>query len=239
MFNKQNTSQKESLVEENIEKMRKENEELFLKLTNKNQDYFVQLDRKLDDLSYDSKEKIVVLNQMFLETVEFQEDAITARRMYGTVTEKAHNLVESDAPLVEGSDEISPSWMIYMDGALLFGGMLSLINGFGSLLNIGADPTASLTLVQLIMNFALGGLVAMALNKYKPQPGKTKGMLKYTGVTVASILGFVLIITLAQVIVPPILNPQIPPFMIIAIGVIGLLLKWYLKKELDIKGTLF
>lgn len=240
MFNKKDESQQESFVEGNhLETIEKENEELFLKLTNKNQDYFVQLDRRLEELSFDPKQKTIVLNQMFLETIDFQEDAITARRMYGTVTEQADKIVGLDPQLLEGEVEDSPAWMIYMDGALLLGGMFSIINGFGAWRSLTVGSATSLSLVQLIMNFALGGFVAMALNKYKPKPGKTEGMLKYTAVTIVSIFSFVLLMGLAQFLVPSIINPQLPPLMVMAIGVIGLLLKWYLKKELNIKGTLF
>ena len=240
MFNKKDKGQKESFVEEeSLEAIEKENENLFLKLTNKNQDYFLQLDRRLDQLAYDRKQKTIVLNQMFLETVDFQEEAITARRMYGTVTERADKILASDLQLLEGEVENSPTWMIYMDGALLLGGMFSIINGFGAWRSTGVSSGTSLSLIQLIMNFALGGLVAIALNKYKPKPGTTEGMLKYTGVTIVSILSFVLLMGLAQYLVPTVINPQLPPVMVIIVGIIGLILKWYLKKELDIKGTLF
>lgn len=240
MFNKKDESQKEiTNEEEHLEVTEKENERLFQKLTNKNQDYFVQLDRRLNELSYDPEQKIIVLNQMFRETIDFQEDAITARRRYGTVTERADKIVGSDPQRLEGDTEDSPSWMIYMDGALLLGGLFSLINGFGAWRSLTAGPGTSLSLVQLIMNFALGGFVAMALNKYKPKPGKTEGMLKYTAVTIGSIFSFVLLMGLSQYLVPAAINPNLPPVMVMIIGVVGLALKWYLKKELNIKGTLF
>ena len=240
MFNNKDENQKESSIEENnLETIEKENEKLFLQLTNKNQDYFVQLDRRLDKLTFDPKQKTIILNQMFLETIDFQEDAITARRRYGTVTEQVDKIMGLDPQFLEGEVEDSPTWMIYMDGALLLGGMFSIINGFGAWRSLTTGSATSLSLVQLIMNFALGGLVALALNKYKPKPGTTEGMLKYTAVTIVSIFSFVLLMGLAQFLVPSVINPQLPPLMVMAIGVIGLLLKWYLKKELNIKGTLF
>lgn len=223
---------------ENINEIEKNNEKFFSKLTNKNQDYFVQLNRQLDELSYDKDKKIIVFNQMLQETVEFQEEAITARKMYGTVTERAEVILDLD-PELSGEEVVSPNWMLYMDGALLLGGIFSIVNGFSAWRSVGMSESRSLSLVQLIMNFVLGGLVAMALTKYKPEPGKTKGMLKYTGVTIGSMLLFVLLMSFAEILAPSVINPAMPPIFVMVTGAVAVALRWYLKKELDIKGTLF
>lgn len=239
MFNKKDKNEEELVVTKDPKEIEKENETLFLKLTNKNQDYFVQLDRRLDELSYEGNKKIVVLNQMILETIGFQEDAITARKMYGTVTERSEKILDLDPQILGQKKESSANWMLYMDGALLLGGMFSIVNGFSAWRSLGTNGGTSLSLIQIIMNFVLGGIVAMALTKYKPEPGQTKGMLKYTGVTIAAMLLFVLLMTSAELLTPSVMNPKIPPIFVMVTGAIAIALRWYLKKELDIKGTLF
>lgn len=239
MFNKKDSKEEELIVTKDPKEIEKENESLFLKLTNKNQDYFVQLDRRLDELSCERNKKTVVLNQMILDTIDFQEDAITARKMYGTVTERADEILDLDPQILGQEKESSANWMVYMDGALLLGGMFSIVNGFSAWRSLGSSGSTSLSLVQLIMNFVLGGIVAMALTKYKPEPGQTKGMLKYTGVTIGAMLLFVLLMSFAQILTPSAINPEISPIFVMVTGVIGIALRWYLKKELDIKGTLF
>ena len=85
MFSKNKKDEKEAGLVEDRD-LEQENKELYAQLTNKNRDYFFQLDSRLEELSYDSEAKIVIINHMLQETVEFQADAITARKMYGTVT---------------------------------------------------------------------------------------------------------------------------------------------------------
>lgn len=240
MFSKKNNEEPDQPVKNrSIEEIQAENEILFKELTNKNKDYFVQLDRRLDELAYDTNKKTLVLNQMFIDTIDFQKDAITARRMYGTVTERADKILGLSPEFLEGQPAESPSWMLYMDGALLLGGLFSVINGFGAWRSLSIGAVNNLNLVQFILNFALGGLVAMALTKYRPQPGKTEGMLKYTAVTITAIFAFVLVMTAADYIVPSVINPILPPLLVIGIGVGALVLRWYLKKKLNIVGTLF
>lgn len=238
MLSKKNNEEANQPIK-NTEEIKQENKVLFSKLTNKNKDYFIQLERRLDDLAYDSSKKTLVLNQMLKDTMGFQAEAITARKMYGTVTERAEKILGLNPALSEGELEESPNWMLYMDGALLLGGMFSIINGFGTWRSLKIGAVNNLNLVQFILNFALGGLVAMVLNKYKPQPGKTEGMLKYTGVTVASIFAFVFVMSAADFIVPSVLNPILPPLLVVGVGAGALALRWYLKKKLNIIGTLF
>lgn len=229
-------SKKNENVEQlSLEETKAQNQELYKQLTNKNEQYIFQLNSRLDDMDYDPIAKEYVINEMLHEIIEGQKSHIPARKIYGTVTEQANNIVGKDFDIPEGEQEKSPTWMIYMDGALLLGGLFSIVNGIGAY----QDPTANVGLVQILMNFLLGGLAVLTLTKYSPRQGQTKGMLKYILATVSIMLVWVIAITLILFLLPDILNPSLPPFVIITIGIVSLLAKWYLKKELDIKGTLF
>lgn len=234
MNSKNKTDEKEAgLVEERD--LKKENEELYAQLTNKNKDYFFQLNSRLDELSYNPESKTVVINHMLQETVEFQEEAITARKMYGTVTERADQILGIDPDNLESESETSPTEHLYLDGALLLGGMFSMINGFSA----WRGTTPPVGLLQLLMNFLLGGLVVLVLLKYRPEAGKNKGFFKYTLVTAGTIMAWIFAMTFVEVAAPSFLNPQLPDFLIMSIGAVGLLARWYFKKKLAIKGTLF
>ncbi len=223
-------------AEENEERdLKKENEELYEQLTNKNQDYFFQLNNRLDELAYDPEAKVVIINQMLQETVEFQADAITARKNYGTVTECADQILGIDPDNLEGHSEVSPAKHLYFDGALLLGGGFSIINGISA----WSGGTPPVSLLQLIMNFLLGGLVVLTLLKNRPDPGQNKGYFKYTLVSVAAVMGWIFAMTFIEVLAPSVLNPRLPDLLVIGVGAVGLLARWYFKKELDIKGTIF
>ncbi len=236
MFNSNKKGNNEEITKTTeIERFQIENEKLFSQLTNKNTDYFFQLEGRLDELGYDPTKKVVVLNQMLHETVEFQEDAITARRKYGTVTERADEIMGITLSMLTGEPEISPDWMLYMDGALLLGGLFSIVNGASA----WRSADMNLSLVQLIMNFVLGGLVVLVLIKFRPEKGQMKGMLRYTFVTILVMLVWVFLMTFVEVIAPSVINPNLPELFVIGVGVAGLALRWYLKSKLDIRGTLF
>lgn len=228
------SKEKDKAEKLNLEEIKAQNQELYQQLTNKNEQYIFQLNNRLKELDYDSIAKEYVLNEMLHEIIEAQHSHIPAKRIYGTVTEQANHIVGKDYDVPKEAQEKSPTWMIYMDGALLLGGLFSIVNGIGAY----RDPQASVGLLQMISNFLLGGLAVLVLIKYAPKQGQTKGFFKYILATVSVILVWVLGITMIVYLLPSVLNPSIPPIALMIIGVVSLLVKWYLKKELNIKGTL-
>lgn len=228
------SKEKDKVEQLNLKETKAQNQELYQQLTNKNEQYIFQLNNRLKEMDYDPVAKEYVLNEMLHEIIEAQHSHIPAKKIYGTVTEQANNIAGKDYDVPESAQEKSPTWMIYMDGALLLGGLFSIVNGIGAY----RDPQANVGLFQLISNFLLGGLAILVLTKYAPKQGQTKGMLKYILATVSVMLIWVLAITLILYLLPAVLNPSIPPVAIVIIGVVALLAKWYLKKELNIKGTL-
>lgn len=232
MFNKDKKDETELMENRDLEQ---ENKELYRQLTNKNKDYFFQLNSRLEELSYDPDKKLVVINHMLQETVEFQEDAITARKMYGTVTERADQILGIDPDNLEGDSKMSPTKHLYLDGALLLGGMFSIITGFSA----WRSNTPPVGLLQLILNFVLGGLVVLVLIKHRPDPNQSKGFFKYTFVTVITIMAWIFAMTFVDMLAPSLINPEIPGIFVMGVGALGILARWYFKKKFDIKGTIF
>ena len=218
----------------NLEETKQHNKELHQQLTNKNQDYMFQLDNRLNELDYNSIKKAYVFNDMYQEIITAQKSSIPAKRIYGTVTEQADNILGKNVDVPEEEQEKSPRWMLYMDGALLMGGIFGIVNG------IAAWRTADtqVGIFQVLMNFLIGGLAVLVLTRYAPKPGQTKGLLKYILATMGVMFFWVLIV-LAFGVIPDVLNPILPGPWIIAIGVVAFIARFYLKRKLDIRGTLF
>lgn len=234
MFNrKKNKETEENYL--SFEEIKKENEQLYSQLTKKNRDYMFQLNSRLEEMAYDSKKKEYAFNKMLHETIAGQSQSIPARRIYGTVTEQADNIVGTDLGIPAGEQDKSPGWMLYMDGALLMGGLFGVVNGIASWQSTGE----SVGLLQVLMNFLIGGLAILVLTKYAPQQGQTKGLLKYIVATIGVMFFWVTILTFVLAAVPDALNPTLPGPLVIGIAVVALLARWYLKKKLDIKGTIF
>ncbi|OJF92723.1 DUF1129 domain-containing protein [Alkalibacterium sp. 20] len=213
----------------------KENATLFDQLTNKNQEYMIKLNRRLDDSSVSTERKTLILNDMLKNIVAEQANHMTARSIYGTVTDQARFLIEGKQGIVEKPVERSESWKIYLDGALLLGGMFAVITGISY---FTGNEDAGLGFITLLLNFILGGFAVMVITKYAPKPGVKGGFLKYIVATTTTMLIWIMLMAFGTALIPAVINPVIPGPYTMAVGLLAFLAKWYLKKRLDIKGTL-
>lgn len=214
---------------------KKENDALFEQLTNKNKEYMVKLNRKLEDSNMSEDQKILIFNDMLKNIVAEQPNHITARKLYGTATDQARFLVEHDQNEHVQPVKRSETWKIYMDGALLLGGMFAVITGISY---IFGDQQAGLGLITMILNFLLGGLAVMVITKYAPQPGVKGGFIKYIVATTLTMFVWIFLMAFGTALIPPALNPLIPGSVTLVIGALSFAAKWYLKKKLNIQGTL-
>ncbi|SFC65941.1 Uncharacterized membrane-anchored protein [Alkalibacterium subtropicum] len=213
----------------------KENAALFDQLTNKNQEYMIKLNRRLDDANMSGERKTIIFNDMLKKIVAEQANHVTARSLYGTVTDQARYLIEGKQGVVEQPEERSESWKLWLDGALLLGGMFAVITGISY---FTGNEGAGLGLLTLILNFILGGFAVMIITKYAPRPGVKGGFLKYVLATTLTMVVWIMLMAFGTALIPAALNPVIPGPYTLAIGLVAFLAKWYLKKKLDIKGTL-
>lgn len=233
MFNRKKKEQPEENTK-SLDEVKKENQELYQELTNKNKDYMFQLNSRLDELDYNSNWKELVFNEMLQEIIAAQATHITARKLYGTVTEQADNIVGKKVQ--PGEDEVrSPNWQIFIDGALLMGGLFGIVFGISSWNN----PENSIGLLQFLMNFILGGVSIVVLTKYMPKPGETKGFLKYMGATVVVILFWVLFLSVVLTVLPSLLNPALPAVVVLGLSALSLLGRWFFKRKYNVKGSFF
>lgn len=230
-------AKKKQETEKTFAEMQVENNNLYKQLTNKNEDYVFQLSNRLDELGYDPTEKEHVLNKMLHEIIVAQEESVPARKLYGTVTEQANKIAGGTSALVaRDPNEKSPTWMLYLDGALLLGGLFAVING---ILAVRGGLKDQVGLLQVLLNFVLGGFAMLVLVNYAPAPGQTKGLLRYLIATFVVMFAWIGLMYGILYIMPIALNPWVPGEFILGIGAVALVAKWYFKKKLDIRGTLF
>lgn len=236
MFKKKETVEQDVIPTQTLEEKRQENNVLFNQLTSKNQDYIVKLTRKLDDGGMLEEQKTEISNEMLKNILAEQPNHITARKLYGTVTDQAIYLLESKREAADAkAGEPSESWKIYLDGALLLGGTFSVITGISY---FTGNQQVGLGLITLILNFLLAGLAVMVITKYAPQQGVKGGFFKYILATTVTMIAWIVLMAFGTALIPPVLNPLIPGPYTLGIGLTAFLAKWYLKKKLNIKGTL-
>lgn len=235
MFNKKEnevTGQTEKSAE--LLAKKEENAELYEQLTNKNREYMVKLNRSLDDRRVSEERKTLIYNDMLKNIVEQQGKHVTARRIYGTVTDQADYLTENQTASEQGEVVRSEPWKLYLDGALTAGGAYTGITG---LISMFTDQEATMRLFMAFLAFVLGGFAFMVIAKYAPVPGQKGGFLKYVLATSGVMIAFVLLMTLGSL--AGTLNPVLSPTISVIIGVVAIAAKIYLKRRLNIQGTLF
>lgn len=218
--------------------LREENTQLFSQLTNKNADYMAKLDKRLKEVNYPEDDRTRIFNDMLKNIVEQQGAGVTARRLYGTVTERAYNIVEGPQQTQAIEGERSEDWKLYVDGALMLGGMFALITGLSAVIGSG-DNSTGMGLITLILNFLVGGAVVLAITKNAPVRGVKGGLLRYILVSVVAMFVWIIIMTGSMALIPPSINIMLPGVVNLIIGAAAFLGKWYFKRKYNVKGTLF
>lgn len=211
-----------------------ENQALFAQLTKRNEQYMHDLEKtlalanvsetKLEKIKYDT------MSQM----VSGQKTGATARQLFGTVSEYSKQLLTAPT---RSTSEVSEDWKLFLDGGLLMGSLFMVISGF-------TTSSETLGVLSLLLNYVISGAVMLLLSKASARYQKSfqeqrrgKAFLRYM---VDTFSGMILWIggVFAISALPEVINPKIPPIACVVIGLVTFALRFYLKKKLDIRGTI-
>ncbi len=225
-----------TVEEVTIDEKKAQNESLIEQLTNKNTSYIVKLNRQLKNRGWDDDQVTEVLYSMLPTIVEQQANHITAKKLYGTVTEQADHLTAGPNRKNNVVEKSEP-WKLYIDGALLLGGLLAVINGVFQLFGNGQtqNPMGAAT---LFINFLLAGGAMLVIGKYAPEPGKKGGFMKYILASTLTMLVWMLFFSVGAALIPRVINPVVPPMVSIGIGVLAIIGKYFFKRAFNVQGSL-
>lgn len=225
-----------TVKEVTIDEKKAQNESLIEQLTNKNTSYIVKLNRQLKNRGWDDDQVTEVLYSMLPTIVEQQANHITAKKLYGTVTEQADHLTAGPNRKNNVVEKSEP-WKLYIDGALLLGGLLAVINGVFQLFGNGQtqNPMGAAT---LFINFLLAGGAMLVIGKYAPEPGQKGGFMKYILASTLTMLVWMLFFSVGAALIPRVINPVVPPMVSIGIGVLALIGKYFFKRTFNVQGSL-
>ena len=203
-------------------------------LTNKNEQYIYQLERDLKAAGFDEAQIEKELSVMLPEIVEKQKAGVTARQLFGTVTERVQSIV---AGPVKDPNAKSPDWQIAVDSGLLVGGLLALVTGVSLMLN---PETQAMGLVTLLINFVVGAYIMLAILKNTPKydnPKGQRGYIRYLVVSTVALGAWLIVILGSQQFIPSFINITTGYEWYLLIGAAALFGKFYLKKKLNIVGS--
>lgn len=210
-----------------------ENQTLFSQLTKRNEQYVHDLEKTLA-LANVSEEKMAKIKyDTMTQMISGQKTGATARQLFGTVSEYSKQLLTAPT---KGATEMSEDWKLFLDGGLLMGSLFMVISGF-------TTSSETLGILSLLLNYVISGAVMLLLskasNRYQAsfQQRRGKAFLRYM---VDTFSGMILWIggVFAISALPEFMNPKIPPIACVVIGLATFALRFYLKKKLDIRGTI-
>ena len=215
------------MSEQNVQEEVVSVDALKAELTNKNEQYIYQLERALKEAGFDEAQIEKELSVMLPEIVEKQKAGVTARQLFGTVTERVQSIV---AGPTKDPDAKSPDWQIAVDGGLLVGGLFALVTGVMLMLTPSAD-TQPMGLFTLVM---------LAISKNAPKfdnPKGQRGYIRYLVVSTVAMVAWLILVVLSQQYIPSVINIVMSYEWYLLIGAAALAGKFYLKKKLNIVGS--
>lgn len=223
------------MSEQNVQQEEKVSvKQLKTALTKKNEQYIYQLERGLKEAGFDEAQIEKELSVILPEIVEKQKAGVTARQLFGTVTECVQSVVSGP---VKDPNEKSPDWQIAVDSGLLVGGLLALVTGVSLMLN---PETQAMGLVTLLINFVVGAYIMLAILKNTPKydnPKGQRGYIRYLVVSTVALGAWLIVILGSQQFIPSFINITTGYEWYLLIGAAALFGKFYLKKKLNIVGS--
>lgn len=210
-----------------------ENAELYKQLNKRNQQYMYDFDRSLQEKNIALEKSDAIKFEMMTALIKSQKKGITARQMYGTVSQQVNNVLSNPKQDVS---KPSPDFHLFVDGGLMIGSLFMIISGMTSQQRLG--------IVALLMNFLFAGLAMLIITKASPKYiGTTdvknkRFLIRYAGSTLLGMLIWMVGMATLQFI-PEAINPVLDGTVYIVLGLVILALRFYIKKSWHIRGTMF
>ncbi|MBV7392172.1 DUF1129 domain-containing protein [Enterococcus alishanensis] len=227
------------MEEELLAQLTQENVELESQLTKRNEQYIFDLKKALAAANFSQEQTTTELNEMLRALVEEQKRGVTARQLYGTVTERMEAIVNK--PVVKAKS--TQPFLMWLDNFLMFFALLAALSGIMSFFMPAGQSVSTYGLTAIILAAALGGVIfyMMYLFFYQyDEPGADKSKKPKTWKSILIIVvAFVLwyIIFNATVYLPTSLNPMLNPIALIILAAASLGLRFFLKKRFGVVSS--
>ena len=214
----------------------------FNQLTKRNQQFLIDLDKHLVREKLDLAKRELVYQEMVTTLIEGQATSQTARQIYGTPMETAKVILDQEIQVQEQA-QISPDWQIAVDGGLILGSIFTFFTGLGITLRPGeAEAGFLMGIVTILINYLVAGYAMLRTSKVMPKleaPKGERGYGKYFMVSTLSMLAWIGLVMISQVVLPVQLNPVLSGSTYLAIAALTFALRFYLKRKWKIVGGLF
>jgi uncharacterized membrane-anchored protein len=237
---------KKPVVEaKDLQKMNAENQDLTTRLTNKNSQYMFDVAKRMEEAKLPEATKVEAMNDL-LKKLDAAPKGMTARQLFGTVTETADKIigggVEEKAKEEEIGDRITNPFVMIADNFLLLLCLLGVLSGVFSMFTKGNQTQYGI--VTLIVMSLIGAVVFYLMYFFvyrfeRPGADKSKkpGMVKIGLIMVVAIVVWMTLLTLTMLL-PVSLNPVIGAVPLIIIGAVAFLLRFAIRKKWKIQSSM-
>ncbi|MDR0921442.1 MAG: DUF1129 domain-containing protein [Lactobacillales bacterium] len=226
---------------EELRDLVEKNRELTEKLTKKNQQYMFDLNKQLENGNVSEETKVRKFAEMLPEIVEHQKSGQTARQLYGTVSERATEIIGKPEDKSIKKVTTKPALM-WLDNFLLLLGLMGIMLGILGI--VGRNKGTQFGIITLFAMAAVGGLMFYVMYKLVYQyeaPGadrsKRPGWFKTGLILVVGMFIWILSFTLTAFL-PSVINPFLPSPVILVIGALAIGARMLLKKKYNIASSM-
>ncbi|WP_285014382.1 DUF1129 domain-containing protein [Lactococcus garvieae] len=210
-------------------------ENLIEQLTAKNSEYVHNVTKQLMLLGKSDEEIKTILAEILPKIIEGQKEGILARKLLGTPMEFAtqYKPEEDKVKRQETAKNESP-FLMWLDSALLFFGVISVVMGLMGLF----QPQASVYgLLTTLASSALAGLVMYWMYKYfysaqRPQKkGKGFAMLAVAMVAWAGV-------SVLVALLPKSINIVLAPYITIILGAAVMGIRFLIQRKFNVQSSM-
>lgn len=210
-------------------------ENLIEQLTAKNSEYVHNVTKQLMLLGKSDEEIKTILAEILPKIIEGQKEGILARKLLGAPMEFAtqYKPEEDKVKRQETAKNESP-FLMWLDSALLFFGVISVVMGLMGLF----QPQASVYgLLTTLASSALAGLVMYWMYKYfysaqRPQKkGKGFAMLAVAMVAWAGV-------SVLVALLPKSINIVLAPYITIILGAVVMGIRFLIQRKFNVQSSM-
>lgn len=212
------------------------NIELEKQLTKRNEQYIFDLKKSLTTANVSEEEQVVALSEMLPIIILEQKKGVTARQIYGTVSQRTEALLNKPKKQPQ-----STPLLMWLDNSLLIFGIMAIMFSLTMTWSKGsAQPMGLLTLILASLS---GGYVFYLMYKFvwqydRPEADRSKrpSWIKTTLLLVGAMILWIMIFSISTMI-PNVINPVLDPIVVIIIGVVALIGRYFLKKKYNMQSS--
>ncbi|KIS04359.1 DUF1129 domain-containing protein [Paucilactobacillus wasatchensis] len=209
-------------------------------LTKRNEEFMFQLNKQLDQQGMKAEKKTDALKETIEALLEGQKKGATAKQLFDTPTKKANDLIHGPA---KATNQQSSFWLLAADNGLMFFNIFTLLfgaMGFFQPKSLQTQQSGTTGIVAILLVGIIGGMLFAWVTQILTPPAKKKKQpIWFRIIAVVVALAAWIGVYFVASMLPNVVNPQLPAWAYLTLGVLGFVADLYLRRKYHIVGGAF